>query len=131
MGPGDHVVVANPVSPDVLSAIVASGARYVDAGRDHRFAIDPGGWRTVLADPRTKLAYLPAKNYPTATTPDPARYSECAAAGVPVLGDDRFVGRRFRWVRVPGVPSREAASTLDGAVGASEWTWRDAVVIEG
>ncbi len=131
--PGDHVAVANPTDPAVLEAIVACGASYVDAGRDHEFRIDPGGWRAVLAAPKTRWCYLPSPSWPTGTHPDPERAQEAHAAGVHVLSDVRRDGAKLTWLRVPGVPSAETATRLNDprVQGSTEWSWRDAVLIEG
>ena len=154
--PGGRVVVAEPTSADVLAAVAAAGARWVDAGRDHRFRIDAAGWRTALGVAAPALVVLGAPDEPTGTLPSPERVREALAAGAIVLLDRRFARRprdaarmaalvsalrdrrglvvipsrgRGLWVRVPGVPSLEIARLAGHplVVGAATWTWRDAV----
>lgn len=131
LGPGDRVVLAEPVDPVVTAAILQTGARYVDCGRDSGWRIDRGGLDLLLADPRVRLVFLGAPNWPTATTPDDAVVASVRAAGKPVLVDRRHAGQRWEWIRVPGVPSVEIAQRAahEAVVGSAAWTWRDAVVV--
>lgn len=98
LGAGDHALVAGPSHAAVLDAITASGARYVDAGRDHRFRVDPGGWRFGLSDPRVRLAYVASPHEPTGTTAQPGLLVEAAAANVLVLLDQRSSATPLRAV---------------------------------
>jgi hypothetical protein len=102
--PGDHVLVAEPTCPEVLNAVVTSGARYVDCGRNHRFEIDRGGYRCVLSDPRTRLVHLASPNEPTGHYPSVRRIEEARSTGAIVLWDQRYTLRPYERVRIePGV----------------------------
>ena len=105
VGAGDHVLLAEPTRDDITTAVAASGARYVDCGRDHTFRVDPGGWRLGLAAPRTKLAWLNTPDAPTSRVADPERIVEGLRAGVPIVCDERL-----SWT--PFAPVREGVTTL-------------------
>ncbi|MFT7624891.1 MAG: hypothetical protein ACI9WU_004082 [Myxococcota bacterium] len=131
VAPGGYVALCSPVHPSITDAIVAAGARYVDAGRDHAFAVDHGGWLAVLTDARVCLAYLAERNWPTGTADVVAAGRAAQAAGIPLLTDQRFQNLDTHWVRRPGVPSAQIAADIADprVVGSAEWTWRDAVLV--
>ena len=65
--PDERVLLAAPTWTDVLDAIPASGCRYIDVGRNHRFEVDAQGWSTALQWSTTTVAYV-AHPWPGRTT---------------------------------------------------------------
>jgi hypothetical protein len=92
---GHFVMVAEPVCHNVLEAIAATGGRYVDVGRNAEFQVDLPGWRALVQDDRSSLAYLAQPEEPTGSMPSAQCIAMAQSNNVPVLSDERFGGPRL------------------------------------
>lgn len=94
--PEGRVAVAQPCAPEITDSIVKSGRRYVDAGRNHLFAIHPSGWRFALALPKIETAWLMIPNEPLNRMPKKERIEEAQSSDALLVLDGRYDLRPFR-----------------------------------
>jgi histidinol-phosphate/aromatic aminotransferase/cobyric acid decarboxylase-like protein len=87
--PEQRVVLAAPTFDDVLDVIPTTGCRYIDVGRNHRFAVDVQGWSTALQAPASALAYVASPDLPTSTVVEPRVIQMAIDAGLGVVIDVR------------------------------------------
>ena len=97
------VMLAEPVCHDLLEAVISTGGRYVDAGRNHLFQVDLAGWQSILNDSRASLAYLAQPEEPTGTLAPDDCIAMAQEANIPLLSDRRFGPPELPPAVVPGV----------------------------
>ena len=121
--PSGRVALAQPCAPEIGQCVVASGRRYVDAGRDFNFHIHPAGWRYAVALPTIDSAWLMLPNEPLGNAPEVARIDEALDAETTVILDGRYDLRPFRtdiikpkgklmWLRSTDVASGHATGSV-------------------